>query len=468
MTSSQTSVFRQIVGDHMAPPPMLVSPDTDSGDLVRRMAEAAVSAALVVDAERRILGIVTEQDVVRRFADGNRPVEGVMTTPVLTVGVDDYLYQAIGFMRRRALRHMPVVGEGGAPVGMLNLHEALAAGSPVGDIDRLTHEDSFAGLALVKAAQVQLAERLLADGVPAPEIQALLADINNDLHRRVLGLLVTALGPPPVPFACIVMGSGGRGESLLFPDQDNGFVLADYPEERQGEIDAWFVGLAQRMTAALDGLGIPLCRGGVMATSPIWRKTLAQWRQQVALWMRGREPEMLLACDILFDFRCVYGERRLAEELRAHVTKAAAGDHGFLMLMFGLQAEHRAGIGLFGRLRPEIDLKLNGTLPLAEGVRLLALGRGIAATGTLDRIDGLLALETLGTDDADYLRGAFALLTGLQLRQQIADYRAGRPVGNLVAPGRLMEREREELKRSLRAVNEFRARIRADLTGSLL
>ena len=196
------------------------------------------------------------------------------------------------------------------------------------------------------------------------------------------------------------------------------------------------------MTAALDGLGIPLSRGGVMATSQIWRKTLGQWRQQVALWMHGRELEMLLACDIFFDFRCVYGERRLAEELRAHVTKAAASDARLLdadvRVAGRAPRRHRA----VRPSRPEIDLKLHGTLPLAEGVRLLALGRELLLTGTLDRIDGLLALETLETDDADRLRSAFTLLTGLQLRQQIADYRAGRPVGNLVAPRRLNGRER--------------------------
>ena len=58
---------------------------------------------------------------------------------------------------------------------MLELHAALevAAGPLVEDIDRLTHEDSLAGLAEVKAAQVQLTQRLLEGGVPAPEIQAL-------------------------------------------------------------------------------------------------------------------------------------------------------------------------------------------------------------------------------------------------------------------------------------------------------
>ena len=250
MTSSQTAVFRRPCVTTWRRPPMPVATAMSRHDVVGRMAADRAPAAVVVDEAGRILGIVTEQDVVRRFPGGISRSQAVMTAPVLTVRADDQLYRAIGFMRRHRLRHMPVVDAAGAVVGMLELHEALAvaAGPLVEDIDRLTHEDSLAGLAEVKAAQVQLAERLLADGVPAPEIQALLADINNDIHRRVLRLLVAELaaraGPPPVPFACIVMGSGGRGESLLFPDQDNGFVLADYPDERHGEIDPWFIELA--------------------------------------------------------------------------------------------------------------------------------------------------------------------------------------------------------------------------------
>ena len=387
-------------------------------------------------------------------------------------------------MRRHRLRHMPVVDGAGALVGMLDLHDALAvaAGPLVEDIDRLTHEDSLAGLAEVKAAQVQLAERLFADGVPAPEIQALIADINNDIHRRVLRLLEAALaaegrGPPPVPYACIVMGSGGRGESLLFPDQDHGFVLADYPDERHDEIDPWFVELAARFAQALAGLHFPLCDGGVMASNPLWRKTLGQWRRQVAIWMRGRVPAMLLCCEILFDFRCVHGQCELADQLRAGITEAAARDRAFQMLMLGLGAEHRAGIGLFGRLltegrasghRGELDLKLHGTLPLVEAVRLLALVHGIPATGTLARLDALVGQGIVGLDDADHLRSSFALLTGLQLKQQIADYRAKAPIGSFVDPRHLTERERSLLKDGLRAINDFRDRVRADLTGSLL
>jgi signal-transduction protein with cAMP-binding, CBS, and nucleotidyltransferase domain len=246
LTTSHTDLFRRRVRDHMAGRSLVLEPRTSLRDLVAHLTATPASAALLVDPDRRIVGIVTEQDVVRRVAfrlDPEAPADLAATRPVLTVREDDLVYRAIGLMRRHGLRHMPVVDRDGRPVGTLDLHAAFdaAIGSVLDDIDRLTHEESFAGLARVKQAQASLALRLLEDAVPAPEIQALLADINNDIYRRVLGLLLAELegegrGRPPVAFECIVMGSGGRGESLLFPDQDNGFVLADYPDAAQGVI----------------------------------------------------------------------------------------------------------------------------------------------------------------------------------------------------------------------------------------
>jgi signal-transduction protein with cAMP-binding, CBS, and nucleotidyltransferase domain len=485
--SSQTAVFRQVVRDHMAAPPVVVGPEAPAGRVVEAMARARASAAAVVDESKHIVGILTEQDIVRRIACrslADRPVEGLMTGNVLTVGDDDHLYQAIGFMRRHRLRHMPVVDGAGQLAGMLYLHDALAvaAGPLAADIERLTHEETLEGLAEVKAAQVQLAENLFADNVPAPEIQALISEINNDLYRRILRLLVRDMleqghGRPPVAFDAIVMGSGGRGESFLFPDQDNGFVLADYPDEEHGPVDAWLVELASRMTQALDRLGFPLCRGNVMATNPLWRKTLSQWQAQIGGWMRRRHEAMLLFCDIFFDFRPVYGDGALAAALRGYVTGAAAGHPAFLRDMFGVQADHRAGVGMFRRLLTEredashkghVNLKLAGTLPLAEAVRLMALRARVPETGTLARIKSMRAMGLLSNNEADYLSSAFAFITGLQLRQQIRDYRAGVKVSNFVDPKTLTEREVDELKDSFAAINEFRTRLKADLTGQLL
>jgi CBS domain-containing protein len=143
--------------------------------------------------------------------------------------------------------------------------------------------------------------------------------------------------------------------------------------------------------------------------------------------------------------------------------------------MFEAQADHRAGLGWFGRLstardpahRGQINLKFAGTLPLAEAVRLLALQRGIAATGTLARIDALAEARAIDRDTRDHLRGAFDHITGLQLRQQIADFRAGRPIGNFVDPKALTARERNLLKDGFRAINAFRDHLKAELTGDV-
>jgi len=395
------------VRDHLRAPPVVVSPATPALEVVARMTAAGASAAVMVD-DGRICGILTEQDVTRRIAGravADVPVESLMSAPVATFGVEQPLYEAIGLMRRLGLRHMPVVDGAGTLCGMVYLHDALAAanGGLVEQIDLLTHEATLEGLRQVKAAQVELAADLLEDRVPAPEIQSLISWLNNDIGRRIVTQNVAALaadgwGEPPVPFSVIVMGSGGRGESLLFPDQDNGFVLADYPDEAHGHIDPYFVGLAARMTTQLDSLGFPLCRGGVMAINPVWRKTRTQWQAQVAGWIARRNEVALHLCDVLFDFQSFYGETGLAEDLRHVILRLCQAHPGFLRDMFGVQADHRAALGWFGRLRTErddpahrgkINLKYAGTLPLAEAIRLLALRRAVPATDTLARIDAL-------------------------------------------------------------------------------
>jgi CBS domain-containing protein len=470
----------------MQAPPLVVGGELPALEVVARMTEARASAAVILDGAR-VAGILTEQDVTRRIAGRaveGRPVADLMTRPVATIRADQPLYEAIGFMRRLGLRHMPVVDAEGDLCGVLYLRDAFFAAAPglVEHIDQLTHETTLDGLREVKAAQVRLAADLFADRVPAPEIQSLISHINNDIYRRVVQLNLDAMhgagwGAPPVAFAAIVMGSGGRGESFLFPDQDNGFILADYPDEEHGRIDPFFIELALRMTTHMDQLGFPLCRGGVMAINPVWRKTASQWRQQVTRWIRRRSEIAMQLCDVLFDFQSVYGEAELAEALRGVILGEIRTTPGFLPRMFGVQAEHRAGLGWFNRLlrergdpahRGKVDLKYRGTLPLAEAVRLLALREGIAATGTLARIDALRAAGHLGRDEQDHLRAAFDHITGLQLRQQIADYQAGRPVSNHVSPAALTERELGLLKDGFRAINDFRTRVQSELTGEVL
>lgn len=449
------------------------------------MSDARASCVIVTDANKRVAGIVTEQDATRRVAyrlPAETPVEQAMSTPVDAIVDDDYLYHAIATMRRRKLRHMPVIDGQGTPVGMLELHDALAvaSGQMVDQIDRLTHEQSIQGMAAVKAEQISVAEQLFADNVPAPEILSLISQINGDLHRRVIELALRnmaqeGVGAPPVPFAVIVMGSGGRGESAVGADQDNGFILADYDDADHRAIDAFFIDLAVRMTGMLDEIGLPLCGGGVMASNALWRKSLSQWRAQLDFWIAKRNQSIIRLADIFFDFRPVYGDVALAASLREHVTQRMATAPPFLQVMHAIQAEHRTALGWFGRLRTRdekghedrLNLKYDASLPLVETVRLLSMVNGVAPPGTLARIDALAKMGVIGNDEGDYLRAAFDLITGLMLRQQIADFRSGREVGYWLDPHELSARDRELLVDGLRAIEALRDRVNSEFTGSI-
>lgn len=483
---SQTAIFTKLVRDFMRTAAHFDCPlGTPLGEVVRGMAAGRASSALLVDTAGRVAGILTEQDIARRVTfqlDPATPAESVMTRPVVTVGAGDFLYRAVARMRRLGLRHMPVVDDAGRPVGMLDLHEALAAASArmVGQIDRLTQESSIEGLAQTKQAQAELASELLADNLPAPEIQALITDINQDIHRRVLAAALAAMaaegwGDPPVPFTLLIMGSGGRGENFLYPDQDNGFILADYPDAEHNRIDAFFIALAERFTQDLDRIGFPLCKGNVMASNPLWRKTETQWREQFEHWAERRSPVAILFADIFLDFRAIAGAAARADALRASVMDSLKRYPVLLAMMCQDETSRSVALGMFGRIRRDksgdhpgrVDLKMQGTLPLVASARLWALKYGVAETGTLARIAALAARGVIDRNDNDELVAAFTHVTFLMLRQQLADFHARRKVGNFVDPDALSRRERDLLRQGLRAIDGFRKRVRADLTGAV-
>lgn len=488
---SQTSVFRRLVGDLMGPPTLTVGPKTPVRELVGRMTGEKASCAVIVDEGGRILGIVTEQDVTRRVALRATPATTageIMTEGVRTIGLDDYLYRGIARMRRLGHRHMPVVDARGRLAGHLDLHTALAAASErtMARIELITRESTLDGMGEVKAAQIELARELFDDDLPTPDIQALLTDINNDITRRLADTAVAAMaadgkGAPPVAFSMIVMGSGGRDENMLFPDQDNGFILADYGDREHDRIDRWFVELAVRLNGMLDQIGFPLCKGWVMAQNPLWRKTESQWRAQISGWQKKRGATALRLADIFFDFRGVYGDRAMPGRLRRHVTELTRGNLAFLREMYRDDAEHGIALGWFGRFitvrgerssrgdghRGKINLKHTGTLPLVEGVRLLALREGIEEGPTLKRIERLAGAGVLDADEQDYLSGALIHMSRLMLRQQLRDHAAGEEASAYVSPKAMSAREKDYLRDCFRAVRDFRSRLRSEFTGEI-
>ena len=104
-------------------PPLTVAPDVTVQAAARAMTDRNVSAAAVTESDR-LVGIITERDVLRQVvAEGLDPagvrVADVMSSPAISVSLRTSVADAAEIMRDNHIRHLTVLGVDGKVVGIL-------------------------------------------------------------------------------------------------------------------------------------------------------------------------------------------------------------------------------------------------------------------------------------------------------------------------------------------------------------
>ncbi|WP_432695684.1 DUF294 nucleotidyltransferase-like domain-containing protein [Marinobacterium sp. YM272] len=324
-------------------------------------------------------------------------------------------------------------------------------------------------LAGQKRLQAELATALLDYQLPGWLVCELISEHNDHLYRLAIEqtldeMLAEGWGEPPLAFCVLVMGSGGRHESLLHPDQDNALIIDSYPPQRHNEIDPWFLTLAEGFTRRLDSAGIPLCKGEVMASRPLWRKPINDWRAQMSLWMASRKVKLVQQCNILFDFSPVYGDPALAQQLRDAVMEQVPTAGLFLHEMAELFDEAPVALDRFERLQGDgreaphsdaINLKRQGLLPLTASLRRLALQHDCREVGSRSRLDALAAAGALKPGEARALKAVFGRLLERLLLTQLETLDQGRKPDNWIDLRCLSHAEQEQLKLDLKRVRQL-------------
>ncbi len=94
-----------------------IAPDATVADAVTALKEHGIGALVVSGDADAIAGIVSERDIVRGLAEGDRnflarAVRDVMTAEVVTCGPEDTGRFVLGLMTEHRMRHVPVVRDG--------------------------------------------------------------------------------------------------------------------------------------------------------------------------------------------------------------------------------------------------------------------------------------------------------------------------------------------------------------------
>ncbi len=459
LASIDPYLYRHRVREVMTPEPVIVPADTPLHEAIAEMMARNISSVLVRPHDgAQATGIVTARDALRAIAQDGATALGhacgdVMSSPLFTICDEDFLHVAIGRMTRLGLSHLVVSNDDELICGIVT-SRALVKHRTVHAIvigDELRAAATGADLKAAHDKLVALAQGLLADQVAASNIAAIVAGIYRDLTRRAMELAEVEFGHVLPRYALLVLGSAGRGETLLAGDQDNAIVVED------GADKGALMDTAKRATDLLDAAGLPYCQGGVMASREPWCRSLSEWRSVVEGWSRRGDGSSLLNVDIFFDLVRVHGDRELVDDLRAHALREAA--RPMLPRMMAAEImDYRPPLDLLGRFRTQdgrLDLKLNGLFPIVAGARAMALRHGVEALGTRARLAAVAELGLMGSGDLERFSSAQELFLELILRQQLDDIAAGRTPGSRIDVSVLQRSVRRRLKSSLRDIGHL-------------
>jgi CBS domain-containing protein len=434
------------------------------------MREKGVGSLVVLDGARRPCGIITSHDLVGALADGAGPeaVAGRMTRAPFTLPAHALAYEAALAMIAQRIRHVLVTDEGKL-VGVVSERDLFSLQRlGLGEMTMEIRAARDIGVLAEIAAEIRkLTSGLVANGVAAGQLMALVSVLNDCLSHRVIDLVRGRHQLEHISWCWLAFGSEGRLEQTFSSDQDNGLLFTAHDGAPAARVRERLLPFAAEVNQALDLCGFPLCKGKVMASNPELCLSQQEWRSKMAGWIEASVPKALLDAAICFDFRPIYGDDSLAEGLRSEVWELVRQYPVFLRHMAQNALQTPPALGRLGGFATSdvpggertIDLKAQGARVFVDAARIFALARAIPQTGTAERLRAARNALGMSEAEADAAIEAFFAIQAVRLRHQAQPQGAEARVPNRVDPVRLGRMEASQLKEALRVARELQDRL---------
>ncbi|MFC5529156.1 DUF294 nucleotidyltransferase-like domain-containing protein [Cohnella yongneupensis] len=281
-------------------------------------------------------------------------------------------------------------------------------------------------------------------------------------------------GAPPVPYAYLLFGSGGRSEQTMCSDQDSGLVYANPADEEQAtRYRHYYLRLAEIIVQSLVALGYPPCEGNVIASNAEWCLPISEWESKIDRWFTEPNWENVRYLLIAADVRPIAGHVALADQLKDRFFNDMLGNPIIAQRMLENTLRHKVLLGFFGQLLREpygddagsLDIKYGAYIPMVNAFRLLALRSGIRETSTLGRIAALRHSGLLTIGEAETASQAFSFFLRLRLIATIAG-EDGQMIGTgKISRARLTKELMLPLKKALKAGKFYQRKVEREMKG---
>lgn len=462
-------LFTMPVGEFASKEVFTAGEDITIQEAARIMAQQKISSLILVDADGRPSGIVTDRDlrdkVVSKGKNCGDPVMDIMSFPHVRSDMNEYCFEAIIKMVKHNVHHLLVMKDDKLK-GILTNHDImlLQGTSPLSIVKDIDSQKTVEGLMPVSMKINNIVGLLLNEGAKASNITRIITEINDRLVRKIIHFAEQQFGEPPVPYCWITFGSEGRKEQTFKTDQDNALIYADPASaEEEKAAQEYFRQFAFFVRDGLLKCGFPSCPADFMATNPKWRQPLNVWRKYFMNWIFTPTSDAVLNSVTFFDLRAVYGEMRLVEWLRDYIHPIVKDQKVFLGHIANMAIKNMPPIGFLktfvveksGEHKDKLNLKVKGLAPLVDLVRLFALEKGIRETSTVERIQILREVHTIVKEYADELIHSFEFIMLLRIQHQFEQLKEEKEINNFIDPDRLSNLEKRIAKETFQLISKI-------------
>jgi CBS domain-containing protein len=352
--------------------------------------------------------------------------------------------------------------------GIITEHDIVVAqaNNPGVLLKQSKRAQKSADLKDVREKLTDLIQHSLDKNVPINHITSIVGEINLAITKRAIELAIEKIGtPPPAQFAWMNIGSQGRKEQLLLTDQDNAIIFEDVPEEKYNTVKNYFIDLAEKVTKTLNKVGYEYCPAEMMASNPLWCKSVTDWQQQFKGWINAPGEKGILMCTIFFDYDFVYGNEDLVDSISNTIHEETNDNQLFFAYLGADALKNPPPLGFFrqflvesdGEHKDTFDLKGRALMPLIDAARILSLSKGIKnVANTISRYSKLAELEPQNAPVYEACADAFAELLKFRTEEGLKNENDGRYL-NL---SELSKLDKVKLKNDFQPINDIQEVIK--------
>lgn len=413
-------------------------------DVAKKMVDFKIGS-IIIEQNNLPIGIITDKDFRSKIATGLFPIDvevnQIMSFPVITVAANLSMAEAQIMMLKNNVGHLCVTLDGTIQTeikGIISEHDIVVAqaNNPGVLLKQCKRATKSKDLALIRQKLTTLIEQSLDKKVPIQHLCSLAGEINTAISKRAIELAIEKIGtPPPTCFAWMAMGSQGRKEQLLPTDQDNFLIFEDVPEKEYEGVKSYFLQLAHYVTKTLNKVGYEFCLADMMASNPLWCKSVSDWKRQYDLWINAPGDNGILMCSIFFDYDVVYGETTLVEQITQNIIDNTHKNELFFAYLGADAIKSPPPLGFFkqfivennGENKDSFDVKARALMPLIDAARLLIINKEFKnVTNTYLRYKKLADLEPQNNDLYEACADAFLTLLNFRNEEGLKNNSSGR------------------------------------------